>query len=280
MIYKKIVYVTLFILSILFFNSCSSVKNVAYFQRVENKSVNDKDKSASKPTPFVKKYDLYEAHIKPKDLLSITVVSSVPEASRIYNLVMPQLSEINRGSTLSEPSLQAYLVDNDGYIDFPVFGRIKVGGLTRQELQTKLLEKLAPAFSKETPIVTIRIINYTINILGEVANPGRFETSNDRMTIFDGLALAGDLTIYGRRDNVKILRENAAGVKEYITVNLNDKNVIFSPGYYLEQNDVVYVEPNNSKSRSSKYGAAESFGISSLSLLLTLTSLILTVFKI
>ena len=119
-----------------------------------------------------------------------------------------------------------------------------------------------------------------MNILGEVQKPGRFETNNDRLTIFEGLALAGDLTIYGKRDNIKVLRESADGTKQYITLNLNDKNIIYSPAYYLEQNDVVYVEPNKSRSRSSNYGAAETFQISSLSVLLTLTSLIFTVFKL
>ena len=142
-----------------------------------------------------------------------------------------------------------------------------------------LYKKLAAAFSREVPIITIRIINYSVNIMGEVLRPGKYLTQNDRITIFDGLALAGDMTLYGRRDNVKVLREKVDGTLEYITLNLNDKNIIYSPAFYLEQNDVVYVEPNKSRSRSSNFGAAESFGISSLSILITLTSLIFTVFK-
>jgi polysaccharide export outer membrane protein len=196
-------------------------------------------------------------------------------------LVVPQIADpSNQNSLYTQPSLQSYLVDNDGDINFPVFGKINVAGLTRKELESVLQKKLAPAFTKESPIITIRFINYTVNILGEVTKPGKFETTNDRLTIFEGLALAGDLTIYGRRDNVKVLREKLDGSKEYITVNLMDKNIIFSPAYYLEQNDVVYVEPNKSRSRSSNYGAAESFGIASLSVLLTLTSLVFTVFNL
>ena len=255
-------------------------KDIAYFQQIENKYVKGKgaNKSSYQINPVNKTPRLYDARIKPKDLLSITVVSTVPEASRMYNLIVPQVIRPDQSSILSEPTLQTYLVDNDGSIDFPVFGKINVIRLTTKELQNSIQKKLASAFSNELPIVTVRITNYTINILGEVTSPGKFITTNDRMTIFDGLALAGDMTIYGRRDNVKILRENADGVKEYITLNLNDKNVIYSPAYYLEQNDVVYVEPNNSKSRSSSYGAAETFGITTLSVLLTLTSLILTIF--
>jgi len=293
---------------ILLLSSCTSVKDIAYFQKHDSKinSVEhqlnptvlansqrnsiSQSKSAgmsSVPQTYgiynVEKNSagLYDARIKPKDILSITVVSSEPEASRIYNLVVPQIPEnSNSSSIVSQPALQTYLVDNDGSIDFPVFGRIKVAGFTRKELESFLQKKLSAAFSKESPIISIRFLNYSVNVLGEVLRPGKFETTNDRLTIFEGLALAGDLTIYGRRDNVKVLRENADGTKEYITLNLSDKNVIYSPAYYLEQNDVVYVEPNKSRSKSSNYGAAESFGISSLSVLLSVTSLIFTVFSV
>ena len=305
-----ILFVTIFLLS-----SCSQVKNIAYFQKLnsssessnhknnsskqkKNSSSSNKNKkkstdlinyagvdSGNNSSEIIKSENnssgLYDARIKPKDLLSITVVSSEPDASRMYNLVVPQIAGANNQNDLfTQPALQTYLVDNQGEINFPVFGKIKVDGFTRKELETLLLLKLGPAFSKEKPIITIRFVNYSVNILGEVLKPGKFETTNDRLTIFEGLALAGDLTIYGRRDNVKVLRENADGSKEYITINLNDKNIIYSPAYYLEQNDVVYIEPNKSRSKSSNYGAAESYGITSLSVLLTLTSLVFTVFNL
>ncbi|NDP20108.1 MAG: polysaccharide export protein [Paludibacter sp.] len=260
------------LLIVFFTSSCANVKDIAYFQKVKVEESSFKKQADAK--------EFYKARIKPKDLLSITVVSSEPEASRMYNLVVPQIADAsNPNSLFSQPVLQSYLVNDEGFIDFPVFGKIKVEGYTRMELESILHKKLAGAFSREIPIITIRFINYSVNILGEVLRPGKYETENDRMTIFDGLAMAGDMTINGKRDNVKVLREKADGTKEYITLNLNDKNIIYSPAYYLEQNDVVYVEPNKSKSRSSNYGAAESFGISSLSILITLTSLIFTVFK-
>lgn len=275
-------------------SSCSTPRNIAYFQKADpntdsskqqkNPSMSDGDvNSKNKGIYRMDKspVGLYSAHIKPKDLLSITVVSSEAEASRIYNLVVPQIDMTpGQNNLFSQPTLQTYLVDIDGNINFPVFGKIRVAGLTRKELESMLLAKLSPAFGKEKPIITIRFVNYSVNILGEVQKPGKYDTSNDRLTIFEGLALASDLTIYGRRDNVKVLRENGDGTKEYITLNLNDKNIIYSPAYYLEQNDVVYVEPNKSRSRSSNYGTAESFGISSLSILLTLTSLVFTVFRL
>ena len=308
MYYKKSSLSVFLFLSILLISSCSEVKNIAYFQKVDasKNAGNDQQNQAEYLNSHKKPGDLlsygesnsknqnsgnlqleknsaglYNARIKPKDLLSITVVSSEPEASRIYNLVVPQIEDTSSPNNMfSQPTLQSYLVSNEGTINFPVFGKLKVAGLTRKELELLLLEKLAPAFSKEKPIITITFINYSVNILGEVQKPGKYETTNDRLTIFEGLALAGDLTIYGRRDNVKVLREYGDGSKEYITLNLNDKKIIYSPAFYLEQNDVVYVEPNKSRSKSSNYGAAESYGITSLSVLLTLTSLVFTVFKI
>jgi polysaccharide export outer membrane protein len=175
--------------------------------------------------------------------------------------------------------VQTYLVDNEGIINFPTIGKIKVAGLTRNELETKLQEKLAFAFNKELPIITIRIANYSVNIVGEVSRPGKYVTVNDRMTIFESLAMAGDMTIYGRRDNVKVLRENADGTKKIISINLNDKNIIYSPAYYLEQNDVVYIEPNSAKSRSSNIGAEETLTISALSIVISLTSLLVNILK-
>ncbi len=272
MLYKKIAFISFLILPILLISSCRQVKDIAYFQN--EKTTPTRVKTQERPIFN------YDAQIKPKDLLSITVVSSEPEASKMYNLIVPEVSDPGISTSLvSQPSLQSYLVDNNGNITFPVFGKIKVAGLTRQQLEEFLKKELAPAFSKEIPIITIRIINYTVNILGEVSRPGKYPTENDRLTIFEGLALAGDMTIYGRRDNVKVLREKADGSKSYYILNLNDKNVIYSPAYYLEQNDVVYIEPNNSRSRSSNFGSAESFGISALSVLFSLASLIITVLK-
>ena len=263
---KTNVFILLFI-SLFLMSACSGVKNVAYLQRIGINTDSLKQKHTS---------GVYNARIKPQDLLSITVVTSEPETSRMYNLVVPQISE-NVNNLTTVPTLQTYLVDNDGNIDFPVFGKLMVKGLTRKELEAEIQDKLASAFSKERPIVTIRITNYSINVVGEVARPGKFVTNNDRLTIFEGLALAGDISIYGRRDNVKVLRENADGTKKIIILNLNDENVIYSPVYYLEQNDVVYVEPNKSKANSSYFGAAESFSISALSILFSLTSLVFTI---
>lgn len=255
----------------LLLTACSSVENIAYMQQV-GKQLKDSETTNNL---------IYEAKIKPKDLLSITVVSTEPEASRIYNLITPQLQSqtLSMGTQLySQPALQPYLVDNDGNINFPVLGKIHAKDMTKKELEEYILEKLKPAFSQELPIITIRINNYSINVLGEVNAPGSYSSFNERLTIFEGLALAHDMTIYGKRENVKVLREDSDGNKQYYTLNLNDKNIINSPAYFLEQNDVVYVEPNQSRSNSSKYGAAESFRISSISVLVSLVTMGVTIY--
>lgn len=261
----------LLFIAVLLSTACSNVKNIAYMQEVERQMQKTSQVDNSH----------FDIKIKPKDLLSITVVSTEPEASRIYNLITPQpqgqaLSSVNQIHT--QPTLQNYLVDNDGNINFPVLGQINVKDLTKKELENYILEKLKPAFTNELPIVTIRINNFSINVLGEVNAPGNYITNNERLTIFEGLALAHDMTIYGKRENVRVLREDSDGNKTYFTLNLNDKNIINSPAYFLEQNDVVYVEPNKSMANSSKYGAAESFRISSISVLISLATMGVTIY--
>lgn len=248
--------------------SCAS-QNIAYMQTLKTSKENTEVQSKSA--------GLYEARIKPKDLLLITVSTPEAEASKNYNLTVPQISD-GTNSIYGSPMLQTYLVDNDGNIDFPVIGRIPVSGYSRKELETQLQKKLGPAFSKVHPVITIRITNYSVNVLGEVARPGKYSSTNDRLTIFEGLALAGDMTIYGRRDNVKVLRESADGSKTYIYLNLNDKNIINSPAYNLEQNDVVYVEPNKAISRGSSIGSAETLSVNVVSILISVTSLLVNIF--
>ncbi|MEA4917140.1 polysaccharide biosynthesis/export family protein [Proteiniphilum sp.] len=239
--------------------SCVQVKDISYFQQADQgqTSLNSK---------------MYDARIKPKDLLAITVVSSEPAASRRYNLIMPQI-DATMNSIQSQPTLQNYLVDNDGNINFPELGTLKVKGLSTKELEKQIGEALKPFFTEELPIITVRILNYSVNVLGEVLRPGTFVSTNGRMTLFEGLAMAGDLTIYGRRDNIKVLRESENGEKIIYTVNLNDKKLFDSPAFFLEQNDVIYVEPNQSRANSSRYGAAENFRISTLSILISVATL-------
>lgn len=258
------------IILLYFFLSCSNVENIAYMQNIKSQLKNEAEKTS------------HVVKIKPNDILTITVVSTEPEASRIYNLIapQPQTDIISTTSQIyTQPALQNYLVDNEGNINFPVLGVIHVKDMTKQELESYILDKIKPAFTKELPIITIRINNFSINVLGEVNAPGKYNSIAERLTIFEGLALARDMTIYGKRENVRVLREDSDGKKTYYTLNLNDRNIINSPAYFLEQNDVVYVEPNQSKSNSSRYGSAESFRISSVSVLISLATMAVTIYS-
>lgn len=244
--------------------SCTPARNISYFQ-YNGQQLNTLGRTN------------YDVRIKSKDLLSITVVSSEQEASRRYNLLTPQV-EITTGYTQGQPMLQSYLVDEEGNINFPTLGILQVKGLTIRELSDLIEEQLKPFFSDELPIITVRILNYTVNVLGEVHRPGQVQTDNGRLTLLEVLSIAGDMTIYGKRDNVKVIREEADGNRIVYTLNLNDKSVFNSPAFFLEQNDVVYVEPNQSRANSSNYGAAETYRISTLSVLISLATMATTIF--
>lgn len=251
--------------------SCVGSKKLAYLQTLDSGEIKIAIPDGSKKN--------HEARIKTKDLLSISVVTSDPNASRSYNLLVPQIAEASTSLLFSTPLMQPYLVDDEGEINFPLLGKFKVSGLTRKELESLIQKKMELSFSQERPIITIRIINFSVNFLGEVLRPGKYSTTNDRLTIFEGLAMSGDLTISGRRDNVKVLREHSDGTKSILILNLNDKNIIDSPAYYLEQNDVVYVEPNKSRSRASNINAGETLAVSAFTILISLTSLMVTILR-
>ena len=247
---------------------CGSSKNVAYFQNSDTVKL-DMSKV------------LYDARIMPKDMLTITVNTTDPDAAIPFNLTVatPQTASLRTQSTTTA-ALQTYLVDNEGNIDFPLVGTLHLGGLTKGEAEKLVLEKIKPYMSAtENPIVTVRMINYKISVIGEVAHPGMFTVANEKISILEALAQAGDLTIYGVRDRVKLIREDASGQKEIHVLNLNDANIINSPYYYLQQNDIVYVEPNKVKSQNSSVGSMTTLWFSATSILISLTSLLYNILK-
>lgn len=266
---KKNLFLGVLLLSVaLWLTSCSSPKNVAYIQ---NSDYIDYSKSEF----------LYDAHIMPKDVLTITVNTVNPEASEPFNLIVRSTLNRTSGSISSTGgALQTYLVSNDGTIEFPVLGTISVGGLTKQECEKLIHDKIRPFLNaKENPVVTVRMANYKISVLGEVARPGMFTVGNEKINIFEALAQAGDLTIYGVRDRVKLIREDDKGKKDVYTLNLNDANLISSPYYYLQQNDIIYVEPNKVKAQNSTVGQVTSLWLSATSILISLTSLLFNILK-
>lgn len=247
--------------------SCTSYKKVPYLQDPE--TVNN----------YGKEIPLYDAKIMPKDLLSITVNTTDPAAAAPFNLTIQTAANASTNQSItSQPTLQQYLVNNQGEIDFPVIGRIKVGGMTKNETEDMIREKLMP-YLKETPIVTVRLSNYKISVLGEVARPGSFTVTNEKVNVLEALAMAGDMTVYGLRDNVKLIREDANGKREIIEIDLTRSDLVLSPYFYLKQNDILYVTPNKTKARNSDIGNTTTIAISATSILVSLASLLVTIFK-
>ena len=248
--------------------SCTSYKNVPYLQNPE--AVND----------FEETLPLYDAKIMPKDLLSITVNTTDPKAATPFNLTVqtPINAALTNISTTTQPTMQQYLVNNKGEIDFPVIGRLEVGGLTKNEAEDLIRERLKP-YLKESPIVTVRMANYKISVLGEVARPGSFTIGNEKVNVLEALAMAGDMTIYGVRDNAKLIREDVNGKREIITLILNNAEGATSPYYYLMQNDIIYVTPNKTKAKNSDIGNSTTLWVSSLSILVSIAGLLVNILK-
>jgi polysaccharide export outer membrane protein len=209
-------------------------------------------------------------------MLTITVSSEKPEAAIPFNLTVPTSMNASSGSRnlSSQPVLQTYLVDNNGYIDFPVLGKLQVYGMTKGELETMIKERIKLNFTTE-PIVTVRMANYKVTVLGEVSSPGVHTINNEKVNIFEALAMSGDLTIHGRRDNVKLIRENADGTKKIVPLNLNNADIIHSPYYHLQQNDILYVEPNKAKAQSANLSNMTSMWFSATSLLMAVITFLL-----
>ena len=248
--------------------SCSAPKNVAYLW-----NSNDVDLSQSQ--------FLYDARIMPKDILTITVNTVNPEAAAPFNLIVRNtLNSTSSSIGTSGGSLQTYLVDNEGGIEFPVLGRVMVGGLTKRECEKLIHDKILPYLNAaENPVVTVRMSSYSISVLGEVTRPGSYQVSREKINVLEALAQAGDLTIYGVRENVKLIREDAKGQKQIYHINLNDANLLTSPYYYLQQNDIVYVEPNKVKARNSSIGQSTTLWISATSILISMASLLYNILK-
>ena len=264
---KKIVNMSLASAVVLLLVSCGSSKNVAYFQNSDSVSL------------AMSQY-LYDAKIMPKDVLNITVSASDDAAAAPFNLTIPTSYTLGQRSSYSQPMFQSYIVDNDGNIDFPLVGSLHLAGLTKNAAEQLIHDKIKPYMTEtENPIVTVRMINYKISVMGEVTKPGMFTVANEKISILEALAQAGDLTIYGVRDRVKLIREDATGKKEVHVLNLNDANIINSPYFYLQQNDVVYVEPNKVKSQNSSIGPVTTLALSAAGILVSIATLIVSVVK-
>ena len=265
---KKIISFIFAVTLLLTITSCGTSKSVAYIQNSDSISYDN--------SRF-----LYDAKIMPKDQLTISVNTVNPEASLPFNLLLQNAYQ--QGRTISSGAggtLMPYLVDNEGYINFPVVGKLKVSGLTKTQCQDLILEKIRPFLAEaENPVVTVVMSSYSVSVLGEVARPGSFQVGREKITILEALAQAGDLTIYGVRDKVKLIREDATGKKEIHTLDLTNANIVNSPYYYLQQNDIVYVEPNKVKSQNSTIGQSTTLWISATSILVSVAALVVNILK-
>lgn len=229
-----------FLLLLTLMCSCVSRKQLAYFQPITAESATEiNEKIEAQPEPC----------IKINDALIITVTALDPEAVLPYNLPNVAYASPTSSSVPTTANFQYYTVDGNGDIDFPVLGKLHVVGLRQSEVINLIQDKLKGQLVN--PIVTLRFLNARVTVLGEVKNPGTYQLNNGRMTLLEALGAAGDLTQYGRRDNVLITREND-GKLEFARLNLNTDEVFTSPYFYLQQNDVVVVEPNQARSTSNQ----------------------------
>ena len=249
---------------ILFVFSCAPRKDVVYYQDIDGIASAEKSNS-------------YEIKIQPDDLLMIIVSAEDPEIAIPFNLAsISTQSPVKLDTPIGQQTMQLYLVDANGTIDFPILGKLKISGLTRSEVLTNLQEKIAVYIKK--PIINFRIMNFKVSVQGEVNSPGTYPVASDRITLIEALTMAKDLTIYGKRDNILIIRE-IDGVKSYNRVDITKAAFIHSPFYYLAQNDVVYVEPNKTKINGAAIGPNTGVIISISSILITLITLIITTTK-
>ena len=243
-----------------FFTACTSTKKIIYLQDVV-------------PLKQQEIEQKYEVIIHGDDLLAIMVNSRDPELALPFN--MPMVSYQLGSNTGGQQRVLGYLVDTNGNIDFPILGEIHVEGLTRMQLTELIKNKLIEGDLIKDPIVTVQFLNFKISVMGEVGRPGSFTISGDRITLLEALSMAGDLTIYGRRDRVGGIRENN-GKRTILFHDLRSADIFNSPCYYLQQNDIVYVEPNKAKSGQSSINQNNSIvvWVSVISLLTTIAVLI------
>ena len=254
-----------FLCLIAFLASCSAPKEVLYLQDIASIKEENIDKN-------------YEVIIHKDDLLAILVNSKDPELALPFN--MPVVTYQIGAQTTAQQRLLGYLVDQNGDIDFPILGKIPVEGLTRMQVTELIKQKLMSEDLIKDPIVTVQFLNFKVSVMGEVTRPGTFDISGDRITLLEALSMAGDLTIYGRRDRVAVIREKD-GKRRILYHDLRSSDIFQSPCYYLQQNDIVYVEPNKAKTGQSRINSNNSVGVwlSAVSVLASITSLMVTMFK-
>lgn len=248
------IYLVLLLFGTFFVSSCVSTKNVPYFQDISlaKKSIIDD------PALFT------EPKIQNDDILSISIFTIDPQNSTVIN-------QVSSAGNIGQQPISGYLVDKNGEIELAMIGKIKLAGLTTFEARD-LIKAKVEQFYKE-PSVQVRFANFKVSVFGEVSKPSAYTVPNEKVSILDAIALAGDLTIYGKRENVMLIRDNN-GKKEFARFNLSSSEIFSSPYFYLRQNDVIYVEPNKAKVASNNAARTQTIAIisSALSLVIVVIS--------
>jgi polysaccharide export outer membrane protein len=244
---------------------CASQKDILYLQDVD-------------PLKQQEIAQKYEVIIHQDDLLSIMVNSKDHELALPFN--MPVVTYQIGSQNVPQQRVLGYLVDANGTIDFPILGTLKVEGLSRLQLTDLIKSRLIKEDLIKDPIVTVQFLNFKVSVMGEVSRPGSFTIAGDRVTLLEALSMAGDLTIYGKRDRVAVIREKE-GRRTVLFHDLRASDLFLSPCYYLQQNDIVYVEPNKTRAGQSAINQNNSVGVwlSGVSILTSLISLIVTINK-
>ena len=245
-------------------SSCTAPKEVIYFQDIDQL----KQEAIARE---------YEVKIRPDDLLGIIVTGKDQEVVLPFNQPM---ASYQIGESYTQQRLVGYLVDPAGDIDFPFLGKLHVAGLTRTEVTELIKDRLSGEDLLKDPVVTVQFLNFKVSVMGEVARPGTFDITGDRVTLLEALSMAGDLTIYGRRDRVAVIREEN-GERTVRYHDLRSSDIFESPCYYLQQNDVVYVAPNDIRTGSSRINSNNSASVwlSAVSVLASIASLIVTIVR-
>lgn len=250
--------------------SCNTHKNLIYLQ----------DAHLIGADSLAQTKGIHESRIMANDILSITVNSEIKGAAIDFNLpLLPSGTEeaiqkrTNTGGNTSG-SLQNYLVDKDGTINFPVLGELKIVGMTIKEVQEHIANVIYPQYIATKPIVNVRQLNFEVSVLGEVNKPGIYKADNGQMTILDALAVAGDMTIYGQRNNVLLVRVQEDGELAFHQINLRDKNLALNKDFfYLQQNDKLYIPLNKARGNSSRFGTLETVALSAVSVIISVIAI-------
>lgn len=252
--------------------SCtSSYKNISYFKNV---NATPEMYRAGENVPIAG----YSAlKIQPDDILKVTITTLDPDFNEVTNINMSNtvasLPVSTSGVSVSgDRYIDGYLVNKDGNIDVPILGLINVTGLTLDEAKAKISRRASEFYVK--PNVNVRLANFRVTVIGEVARPGAYIVNEERVSVLDALALSGDLTIYAKRENVMLIRQDGDANKKIVRMNLNDVNMMNSPYFYLRQGDVIYVEPGKGKAAATDIAATKTYAIagSALAVLITLIS--------